>query len=352
MATTTRAKKKITNGEHDPAGVLAHVAALATLIVVQSRAEMSDEAIADYAEAYRAGRKLPAITVIHEGGTSADPESWTRAWVPDGAHRLEAAIVAELPTIEALARPGSEDDAWRAALGANVGHGLRRTNNDKRNAVRTAMARWPKLSARKVAELCAVTHPFVLTLKNEAKAAKLLEEGGDEEEEPTIDTDASYTPRELAEAVAAALGGVDLDPCSHPDAPMWGIAERSIAQPEDGLSADWGDLSMGNTLWLQPPYSEPSPWSAKLIEAFEAGEVRRALVMVMATSMGTPWFTALVERASSVGALRRRVDHIPGGGQKGSRPREGSILIGLGEGIDWAPLLPHAVPFFSRAVAT
>ena len=58
---------------------------------------------------------------------------------------------------------GSEHDALTNAIGANCRHGLRRSRKDKKKSVITAL-RDPilgKLSSRKLADICGVSHDFV-----------------------------------------------------------------------------------------------------------------------------------------------------------------------------------------------
>jgi hypothetical protein len=52
-------------------------------------------------------------------------------------------------------------DAVKFSLSSNQGHGLRRTNEDKRHAVEIALHEFPAWSDRAVAQLCGVTHPSV-----------------------------------------------------------------------------------------------------------------------------------------------------------------------------------------------
>ncbi len=52
---------------------------------------------------------------------------------------------------------GNLHDALRFALGANAHRGLRMTPEDKRNAVRLALAAFPDYSNRTIAEVCGVS---------------------------------------------------------------------------------------------------------------------------------------------------------------------------------------------------
>lgn len=81
----------------------------------------------------------------------------------DGFHRVAAVVQSGEDQIFALIINGSKTDALKAALSANITHGLRRSNDDKRRAVTIALAdaTLSKWSDRKLAELCGVSDMFV-----------------------------------------------------------------------------------------------------------------------------------------------------------------------------------------------
>jgi hypothetical protein len=64
-------------------------------------------------------------------------------------------------------RQGTLRDAIKYSLSANVEHGLRRTNADKRRAVEIAIAdeEWRQLSDRAIADMCGVSNNFVGTIR-------------------------------------------------------------------------------------------------------------------------------------------------------------------------------------------
>lgn len=96
----------------------------------QPRAAMEWSVVAEYAEEYKKGTNMPPLIVFKEGKTF---------WLADGFHRYNAAQEAHLESINAEVKEGSKQDAIRYAIGANVAHGHRRTNADKRRAVEMAL---------------------------------------------------------------------------------------------------------------------------------------------------------------------------------------------------------------------
>ncbi len=112
------------------------------------------------AEIREEGCVRQAIVVFHDG---------EHYWVGDGHHRTKAAREAGLTHISAAVHEGGQRQAWLYALGANDGHGHRRTNADKRNSVVNALSD-PELSEwsdNEIARQCRVSQPFVGKVRSE-----------------------------------------------------------------------------------------------------------------------------------------------------------------------------------------
>ena len=124
----------------------------------QSRAALNEQALADYAEAMREGAEFPNVVVFHDGSIY---------WLADGFHRVRAAELAGLAFVVAEVRQGSRRDAVLYSVGANTSHGLRRTNDDKRRAVRVLLddAEWSAWSDREIARRAGVSDRFVSSLR-------------------------------------------------------------------------------------------------------------------------------------------------------------------------------------------
>jgi len=122
----------------------------------QTRAEISNATVEEYAEAVLEGAKFPAVDVFFDG---------LENWLADGFHRYHAHKRAKVTDILATIHNGSKDDALVFALGANRANGLRRTNEDKRKCVTIALERWPEWSNRRIAEVCGVSHMTVSRLR-------------------------------------------------------------------------------------------------------------------------------------------------------------------------------------------
>ena len=98
----------------------------------QIRVEINQDVVAEYAQAMINGDQFPPVDVFVDA--HAVPH------VADGQHRVLAALQAGKLTIPANVHEGGLREAILFACGANVNHGLRRTNEDKRKAVGLLLA--------------------------------------------------------------------------------------------------------------------------------------------------------------------------------------------------------------------
>lgn len=97
-----------------------------------------------------------------------------------------------------------------------------------------------------------------------------------------------YTPPQIVTAVLAALGEIDLDPCSNP--PPHNIpARRHFTAVDDGLGRQWS-----GRVYMNPPYGEEiGKWTEKLrLEYEDQRRVSSAIALVPART-DTAWFRAL-----------------------------------------------------------
>lgn len=95
-----------------------------------------------------------------------------------------------------------------------------------------------------------------------------------------------YTPAEYIAAAREVMGGIDLDPATHPIAQQTVRATEFYTRQDDGLSLSWH-----GRVWLNPPYAQP--WIArfvdKMVAEFTEGSVEQA-VMLTHNYTDTAWF--------------------------------------------------------------
>jgi hypothetical protein len=98
-------------------------------------------------------------------------------------------------------------------------------------------------------------------------------------------SDDHYTPKWLFEALGVEF---DIDVASPEQGIPWLPAKRWFSQANDGLSQEWG----GEFVWMNPPFSKPTPWVDKFIENNNG----IALLVVSRSK----WFGHLWEKADAI----------------------------------------------------
>ena len=120
----------------------------------QSRVELNQETVAEYAQAFTAGATFPPVVAFFDGANY---------WLADGFHRYFGARDAGESAIDAEIRTGTQRDAVLYSWGANDKHGLPRSNADKRNIVTAILKdeQGRQWSDNKIAKDFGFSHPFV-----------------------------------------------------------------------------------------------------------------------------------------------------------------------------------------------
>lgn len=180
---------------------------------LQSRVEINEEMVAEYAHDMQQGDQFPPVTVHFDG---------VQYYLSDGFHRYHAARRIEKASIVANIIHGTFRDAQLYATSVNAKHGMRRTNADKRKAVMTMLDdfEWSAWSNAEIARHCGVSAAFVSNVRAEveggkpetvkyrtatgevaekkrAPGRKKQEKVEEPEEEPTDDTDEHVAQQEL-----------------------------------------------------------------------------------------------------------------------------------------------------------
>jgi phage N-6-adenine-methyltransferase len=231
----------------------------------QPRAAIYDNVINDYANALLEGTILPPVVVFFDGDDY---------WLGDGFHRYHANKKAKFSEIEADVRNGTRRDAILYSVGANVDHGLRRTNEDKRRAVMTLL-----------------TNDLV----------RLGDDGG----------------------ARVVLGAFDVDPASNKEAQKYVKAKKFYSIEDDGLKQEWH-----GRIWLNPPYANMEEFVEKLVKEIDAGRVTSA-IMLTHNYTDTKWFHLAVSRCSAICFTSGRVKFWNPNG-KVAQPTQGQCFFYFG----------------------
>ncbi len=126
----------------------------------QARERLVWSTVEEYAERRRAGDDFPPVTLFYDG---------RRYYIGDGHHRVAAARQVDATTITAEVKPGDERAARLYAAGANLRHGLKRSNADKRKAVMILLADplWRRRADSSIARYAGVDPKSVKTWRAE-----------------------------------------------------------------------------------------------------------------------------------------------------------------------------------------
>lgn len=146
----------------------------------QQRVHIDQAIVEDYAEALAAGDVFPLVDAFYDG---------KEYWLADGFYRYHAHVQAGQKHISANVHKGSQRDAILFSCGANRGHGLRRTPEDKRRCVLTLLQdqEWGGRSTSWIAEQAGVSEKLVGKIRPEIQVRKDEPENGKSQ---TIDTSA------------------------------------------------------------------------------------------------------------------------------------------------------------------
>jgi len=135
-----------------------------------------------------------------------------------------------------------------------------------------------------------------------------------------------YTPQQYLEAAREVMGGIDLDPASHPIAQTFIQAREFFTAADDGLSKTWH-----GRIWLNPPYAQPlmANFVRKLVREVTAGNVSQA-IMLTHNYTDTAWFHEAQAVAALLCFTRGRISFV---GAKGP-PTQGQAFFYFGNAVD------------------
>jgi hypothetical protein len=148
-----------------------------------------------------------------------------------------------------------------------------------------------------------------------------------------------YTPAEYIEAARAVLGEIYLDPASSDIAQKTVKAKIYFTAEDDGLRYQWD-----GRVWMNPPYASEliGKFAEKLVNHFAGGDVPEAVVLVN-NATETGWFQSMLDYASAVCFVRRRIKFVDQNGNPSGAPLQGQAILYLGD--DPARFTQHFAPF-------
>jgi len=131
-----------------------------------------------------------------------------------------------------------------------------------------------------------------------------------------------YTPPAIIERARSVLGAIDLDPASSDTAQQW-IQATTYYTAETLLQSPWA-----GRVWLNPPFNDTAAWVARLNQAYDAGAVTAALLLVN-SAPGYKWWEELW-RQQPVCLLSTRVRFCAASGKPGGQAKKGTTIAYYG----------------------
>lgn len=141
--------------------------------------------------------------------------------------------------------------------------------------------------------------------------------------DPDITGDDYYTDRQIIYAARAVMGGIDLDPASHPAANREIRARRIYTFSDDGLRWPWA-----GRIWLNPPFGQWSAWGPKVVDEWRSGRVEQMCVLAATRTLTAHSVSGMLGASTGLCILHGR---IPFWGPKaGPAPDDGHAILYFG----------------------
>lgn len=281
----------------------------------QMRVALSEEYVQEIAEDVKRGDAIPPVTCFYDGAN---------LWMADGFHRFHGFQEAGEQHIPAEIRKGSLDDAIFFASGCNKIHGLRRTREDKRNAVLMLLrnAAWGKMSARAIASHCSVAHSFVSDLRREYDAQPQPVTAEEPLSGPVVNEEHLEEMQESLDA-PGGVKSTSNPPSPSGDSVISGGVKSTFRPPlQRGDGSDSGGVKSTSEAEQEEPITAPEVVTgrdgkkhrvAKEVTDQLGNELPKRLIPVFSE---VPKFKALVASLGrEIGHIRKLVDSTTGAGR-------------------------------------
>lgn len=135
-----------------------------------------------------------------------------------------------------------------------------------------------------------------------------------------------FTPERYIQAAREVMGGIDLDPATHPAAQETVRASRFFTKQDDGLRQPWA-----GRVWLNPPYAAPliGQFVEKLVTEIAARRVEQA-IMLTHNYTDAAWFHMAEASVNFICFTRGRVRFVDIDGEECS-PTQGQAFFYYGD---------------------
>ncbi len=134
-----------------------------------------------------------------------------------------------------------------------------------------------------------------------------------------------FTPPQYIDAAREVMGGIDVDPATHPVAQQTVGAVNHYTADDDGLSHQWH-----GRVWVNPPYAQPliAQFITKLVGEVGAGRVEQAILLTH-NYTDTAWFHEAEAAADLLCFTRGRIKFVDADGND-CAPTQGQAFFYYG----------------------
>lgn len=132
-----------------------------------------------------------------------------------------------------------------------------------------------------------------------------------------------YTHHEIIECARRTMGGIDLDPASHPVANQVVKASKIYTLNNSGLDRKWS-----GRVWLNPPFSQWSEWAGKVDVEWNSGRLNAMCVLGATRTITAKYFAPVRDQCRAACVQNGR---IPFWGPKAGTPDDGHAIFYFGD---------------------
>lgn len=203
------------------------------------RAELSVDVYMDYRDKILAGVEFPPLDVFFDG---------SEYWLADGFHRFYGHREAKKASVKCNVHNGTVRDAILFAVGANDEHGLKRTPQDKRNAVQALLddTEWGKRSSNWVADKCKVSHTMVEKFRKELATLQVEDAKAEPVARVGRDGKARKAPKPSTKTKSqASVTGGDVNHSAAPPESLPSVGTVNRTEPGEQGAGDAGECPHG-----------------------------------------------------------------------------------------------------------
>lgn len=144
--------------------------------------------------------------------------------------------------------------------------------------------------------------------------------------DPPITGDDFYTDKRIINAARRAMGGIDLDPATHPAANRKYIRAKTIyTLTTNGLDQQWR-----GRVWCNPPFGNWKEWTKKIVREWNAGQIEAMCVLLATRTLTASGAAGLFENSNAFCITKGR---IPFWGPKAGAPDDGHAIFYFGPDV-------------------